>query len=253
MIGLVLVGVPKIALAQPHGSHPDPYWDSDGVRELRPVSLPELANVEKAGIPAYDETSRSWFASANGSLVRVVDEGGLEVVADDVQGIDVDVHFAAGVAVSREPGDKIVLHRFGRGTTSHVVLVAGPGFFHPRFSPGGDSVVVSESRAGGGHIWLLREGAAPKDLGQGYGPCWHPNGKHVMFSRIEHDGDRVLAADLWSVELKTGAVTQITDSAEVAETEPAFSPNGEELAFVDAMTGELRVVPASEVHAQEGR
>ena len=248
-----LLALATAASAEPPAGPPDPIWAADGLHELRPRTLSELSGVEKPGIPAFDESCGCWFASANGSLARVIPGGGLEVVADDVQGIDVDVHSAAGVAVSREPDDSIVLHRFGEGKTEQIELAAGPGFFHPRFSPDGSVVLVSESRAGGGHMWLLSEGAAPLDLGQGYGPCWHPDGKRVFFSRIEHDTYRVSAADLWSLELKTGRVARVTDTPDSAETEPAFSLDGKQLAYVDAVTGRVRVVPAPDGPIREGR
>ena len=218
---------------------PDPQWTRHGL-----WSSPPAAGGGGDGVPGsaavWDPSSESWFATTAGMLVRIDADGGRRVLIDDVQGHDFDVRARAHVAVSREPGDRIVLHRFGGAAVERVVLLEGAGFFDPRLSPAGDAVLVAESRGGGGHVWLvaLSDGAA-QDLGQGYGATWHPDGRRVVFARITNDGLRVTGADLWQWDLGTGRETRLTRTPGHAETEPAVSPDGRLVAWVDGRTGAL--------------
>jgi len=243
------------ALAQ-HGGDiaaSDPFFAGAELISRPSRSLHGLARVERAGEAAWDRSSNGWYASANGMLVKVMPDGALPVVLDNVQGTDIDVRAAHQVAVCREPDTGIVLHRWSdEGSRESSVLLAGGAFFHPQFCADGSQVLVSESRAEGGHIWLLSPAAGAtqlaakaekRDLGQGYGPTWHPDCRHVVFSRIVHDNLRVVAADLWMLDTLSGDERRLTDSAGIAEVEPAISPDGGSLVFVDALTGRIVETP----------
>jgi hypothetical protein len=217
----------------------DPVWTADGLFALPPTGLRGLALALHAGPAVFDPSAHAWFASAMGAIVRVEADGSLPVVAPSVQGLDVDVRAAAGVAVSREPDDTIVLHRFGKAGSGKTVLVRGGAFFEPRFSPDGSTVLLAESQPAGGHFWVVDTAGQARDLGQGYGAVWHPDGKRILFMRIEHDGARVTASELWLHDLGTGRQTRLTATPDTAEIEPAVSADGRWLAYADAHTGEL--------------
>ncbi len=212
-----------------------PVWNAEGLWPS-PATFPALAATEHKGRPIHDPSSGSWFASANGTIARI-DGDHLAVVADNVQGTDIDVRMSRSIAVSREPDDTIVLHRFGT-RTERKVLLAGPGFFHPRFSPDGSSLIVSESRAGGGHMWLVPIDGTPIDLGQGYHPTWHPDGRRLVFVRLTHDGLAITSSDLWVMETASRTESRLAETSGVAEVKPAISPDGRWIAFADARTGD---------------
>ena len=214
-----------------------PTWSRARLWTAPPSAMGGLATVEKPGLPTYDETTRAWYASANGCLVRL-DGARLVVLTCGVQGVDVHVRASLGLAVSREPDHSIVLHRFGAGKRSSRILLTGSNFCTPRLGPSG-AVLVSESRPGGGRIWLVDRRGRAVDLGPGVHPVWR--GRRVIFSRLRHDGSRVLGADLWQVDPRTRKVTRLTRTAGVAETDPAVSPDGRWVAYVDALTGDLLV------------
>jgi hypothetical protein len=214
-----------------------PVWTEHGLWPAAPQSRAGLEKAQPAGLPVFDPSTRAWYASAQGALVRVETDGRLVVMTDNVQGRDVDVRGALKRAVSREPNDTIVLHGWD-GAPSRKVLMIGGGFFNPRFSPDGTRVLVKESRAGGGHMWLITLDGAATDLGQGYDPVWHPDGRNVVFARVTHDGLVVSAADLWVMDVQTRAERELAHTAGVAEVQPAISPDGRWVAFADGRTGE---------------
>jgi hypothetical protein len=215
-----------------------PLWTHAGLWPSRPRSLPALARAARTGAPTYDPQSRALFAAASGTIVELRAGGSLRVAFAGVQGLDVDVRAGKGLAVSREPDHRIVLHR-AAGSARPRVLLEGERFFGPRFSPAGDRILVSESRAEGGHIWLLGLDGTAEDLGQGYSPAWHPDGKRIIFSRIAHDGHRLTEGDLWELELASRHERCLARTPGFIELEPAISPDGRWLAFQDGRGGDL--------------
>lgn len=239
-----------LSLAQPlrlrlaKGVHADPMWSQAGLYANLPKSFAGLAGLDATGPAIYDPSSQSWYAGSRGAIVRVEHGGRLAVLVDGVQGRDVDVRGTAGVAVSREPDDTVALVRFAeRGkalaTPVRSVLLRGEQFFEPRLSPDGKFVLVAESRAQGGHFWLVDLAGKARDLGQGYGAVWHPDGKRIVFMRIGHDGYRVTASELWIHDLASGREQLLGSTPGIAEVEPSVSPDGQWLAYGDALTGEL--------------
>jgi hypothetical protein len=219
-----------------------PTWTDEGLLPSLDRRFRGLAAVEQPGLPAYDPTSRAFYASANGALVRLEPDGALPViVTSGVQGIDVDVRPARQLAVSREPDHRILLTRWrGREVIAQRTLLRGARFFHPRLAPDGASLLVSESRPRGAHLWrLVLDGGAPIDLGRADDAAWHPDGQRVIFTRVRHDGHRVTAADLWELQIASGRRRRLARTPGRAEVEPAVSPDGRWVAFVDAATGDL--------------
>lgn len=216
-----------------------PLWTHGKLWTAPPRTLGGLATVEKPGRPSYDAATRAWYASANGCLVRVAAGKRLPVLTCGVQGVDVDVRAARGVAVSREPDHRIVLHLFGAKGRGQRTLLRGARFFDPRLSADGSRVLVSESRPGGGHVWLVRLDGVATDLGPGHGPTWHPDGRRVIFSMVRHDGSRLLGGDLWQVDTVTRKRARLTRTARFAEVDPAVSPNGRWVAYLDGRSGDL--------------
>lgn len=219
-----------------------PLWNELGLWSSVPRALPGLEKIQRPGIPAYDRTTHAWYASAQGALVRIEGDGRLTVVVDNVQGIDVDVRGALKRAVSREPNDTIVLHDWGSSPASHKVLLAGTGFFGPRFSPDGSTILVRESRATAGHMWTVSLDGTASDWGEGDDPVWHPNGRHIVFDRVTtHDGLTVAASDLWVLDTVSRSVRLLAQTQAIAEVQPAISPDGKWVAYADARTGEGHV------------
>lgn len=234
--------VKPFALALPQGvRNPNPQWGRNGLWLQGPINPTRMGSAVHVGIPAYDPKADAWFVSADGVLVRVDGDGRLPVVAHGVQGLDVDVRFDRGVAVSREPDDTITLHRFGNGPSTRHVLMSGPMFFRPRFSPDGSRILVSESRKGGGHTWLVTPDNAPLDLGEANDAAWLPDGRNVVFIRVEHDGHSITATSLWIKDVDTGHTRQLTRSTTPLITKPAVSLDARWLSFTDASTGQVMV------------
>ncbi len=215
-----------------------PLWAGDRL-VTDPASDLGLDRFERHGPPVWDPSSGAWYVWANGAIVRLEGDRAV-VVAEGVQGRDLDVRAARGVAVSREPDHAIVVWSLD-GRSKPRQLLRGTGYFHPRLSPDGASVLVQEARGGGGGLLLLSLDGRVRDLGAGSDGVFTPDGRGVVLAVVSGDGRRVVEADLVHLDLASGQRTRLTRTPDVAEVEPAVSPDGRFIAFVDARTGGLRV------------
>lgn len=221
----------------------EPVWTRSGLWADRPESLWGLAqNVEDARPPVWDPSSDAWYAWALGALVQVRPDGGLPVVLESLPGHDFDIRASKGLVVYRDPSrDEIVLARLD-GSADRRVLLSGFHFFNPRFSPDGSRVVVSQSRAEGGRLWLCSvdgSGEAPVDLGRGEQPSWSADGLRLVFLKVDHDGHRLTSSTLFTREVATGAERRVATTRAPLALQPRLSPDGRFVAFVEAETRAL--------------
>ena len=208
-----------------------------------PARLYGLQFAEKPGAPSWDPPSKAWYASANGSLVRLGQDGSLTVVLDNVQGRDLDLRtgYGAELLVAREPDLRITLRNLDDSGAPRVLL-SGSQYFGPRLSPDGKQVLVSESRAAGGHVLLLDfSSGSRQDLGPGVSPTWHPDGTRVVLARVKHNGEQLKSGDLWEISTEGHPPRRLGKTARLVELESAISPDGRYLAFVEGRTGDLYV------------
>jgi Tol biopolymer transport system component len=106
-----------------------------------------------------------------------------------------------------------------------------------RVSPEGRYVAYAVGSLPSPTLFLWEVGGSRRALGCGTHPVFHPDGV-LVFSRP--DGTRTLGslttvarAELRAYDLETGASWALTDTPEVAEMQPAVSPDGKRLAFSD--------------------
>lgn len=146
----------------------------------------------------------------------------------------------AFIAVQAQ-GSRRRLIRFRRGDSpaDHETLLEEEGvrYDSPRWSPDGSAAAFSrKTDKGTARLALLRLSPGEKGEGEklvlptpegsqaGF-PTWSPDGARIIFS-----WDRTGVFDLYSYELKTGAIHQLTRVLGGA-FEPDWSPDGEKIAF----------------------
>lgn len=221
-----------------------PQWTSFGLLTGTPRIDGQSVGTVVGGRMVQDSRSGRWYASLAGTLVRIAGRS-QTVVADDVQGSDLDVHEAAGWAVSREPDETIRLVSLASNRQTGKVLLKGEFFFHPRFSPDGKMVLVSKSGDAQGTFWLVDLASGRSwEAGQGEWPCFTADGKGILFARTTNDGMKFTSSDLFYLDIRTNTQKALRPTGVVAETFLALSADGRYLAYLDALTGALHIVDA---------
>ena len=103
----------------------------------------------------------------------------------------------------------------------------------PTWSPDGKSVAFISNMSGRNNIWVVpAEGGFPtqltvSDQRQAAATC-SPDGKWIAY-QSDYDGDEQW--DIFLVSPKTGKVVNLTQTREIAELNPAWSPDGRYLAY----------------------
>ena len=132
---------------------------------------------------------------------------------------------------------------------------AGPE--HP-IASAGHPVVYASGTEEQFHLWLMEEdGAAPVQLTRGegaeLGPVWSPDGFRIAFVAASDMTDDF---DLWMIDADGTQLHQLTDTDDVWEGVPSWSPDGQHLAYSHSVGGideggEVRVLDVDDPDAEQ--
>ena len=116
----------------------------------------------------------------------------------------------------------------------------------PAFAPDGSRVAFVRPDASE-REWLYiasANGLRPSRVARGAHPSWSPDSRSVVVERWT-GANRM--ADLWSVRVADGRTTRLTHTAELSEVDPAWSPDGDWIAFSTFRRGrqDIYAVPAT--------
>jgi Tol biopolymer transport system component len=123
------------------------------------------------------------------------------------------------------------------------------GNFEPAVSPDGAFIAFSSSRDGDAELYVMRaDGSEQRRLTafhrDDWGALWSPNGGTLAFLSNRESADRIylVRPDGSGIRRLTAAADTGAAGHDVQESEPAWSPDGERMAFVrSTRAGESRI------------
>ena len=117
---------------------------------------------------------------------------------------------------------------------------AGKMVLNPALSPDGKKIAFQIVSYG---LFVCDvDGANLKSFGKGAYPSWAPNSRDLMFARIQDNGERFTASDLFSVNTETGVEQNLTPTSDVIPITLSVSPDGSKVAFDNDVDGNIYVV-----------
>jgi Tol biopolymer transport system component len=144
-----------------------------------------------------------------------------------------------------------------RGDSRKWVIIEGDGttimeFPHrslfANMSPARDRVAFLGE---GQNLYVSRlDGSEKVNLGSGGDVDWDwsPGGEFIVYvGAVEDDGHYTTASELFAANPETGSVTQLTDTPDVIEMFPHWSPDGTRIAYSTHRTGKICVAILEEV------
>lgn len=74
-------------------------------------------------------------------------------------------------------------------------------------------------------------------LGRGMANSWSPDGKYILFFTSKDDGHRILESDLYLIKSDGSQKWRLTETPDIIEHWPDWSPKNNQIVFTDIETG----------------
>ena len=111
-----------------------------------------------------------------------------------------------------------------------------PHTYNPTISPDGNYLAYTEK--GRVKVVTLATGATA-DLGVGYHPAWSPDSQNLVYQITLDNGSVITASDLYISSRDGKRNQQLTHTADLQESSPAWSPDGKRLACYVEKSGAI--------------
>jgi Tol biopolymer transport system component len=124
---------------------------------------------------------------------------------------------------------------------AEVTAFEGRNIFNVRVSPNGEKVVFQVK--GKGLYVINSDGTGLSHLGYGERASWMPDGKYVVVTLVEDDGQRFTGGELFAVNVNTAESYPLSDHFNMIALKPNVSPDGTQLLFENPSNGKIYIMP----------
>lgn len=126
--------------------------------------------------------------------------------------------------------DDTVYYRANPGEAAQPISAGDDRYHGGVVSPDGKYIAYNGLHTGL-YIAPLDGSAPPVNVGQGYSASWLPDSSGVVFNYAEDDGHNLIASDLYHASRDGQEISNLTQTPDVVETNPAVGPDGKKIAY----------------------
>ena len=135
---------------------------------------------------------------------------------------------------------KIVIETFDQRTSDEFEPVSGMGVINLVISPDRSKLAFE---AYGGNMYVMNaDGTGLINLGIGYRPQWSPDSEYLIYMITEDDGYRFTRSDIYTIKVDGSDKTNLTNTEDILEMNPSWSPEGNSIAFDNYNEGSIYIV-----------
>lgn len=92
----------------------------------------------------------------------------------------------------------------------------------------------------GGDMYVVNiDGSNLVDLGRGEKPSWSPESEWLTYTIATDDGHRLISSDIYVIRINGAGKTNLTNTQDLLETHPDWSPNGREIIYNEESGGRI--------------
>lgn len=134
------------------------------------------------------------------------------------------------VDVIFDNGNLFAVTKFGE----NIPLTTNGQSVYPVMSPDKSKVVYSTNDE---LVIMNLDGSNKINLGKGYHPSFSPDGKYIVYHIASDDGYFITSSDLYVIDIDGNNKTQLTNTPNLIEEFPDWSPNGNAIVFNELQSG----------------
>lgn len=114
-------------------------------------------------------------------------------------------------------------------------------------SPDGSAVAYATGHLKNPSLFVYDKEMGNYRIASGVHPSWHPDSTTLVYAvpLVNQEG-KVAASELYTFNLGTRTSSQLTQTENITEMQPAVSPDGRLIAFADWTSGAIMLRPAGE-------
>jgi TolB protein len=222
--------------------HTDPNYPKLAAEEMKKREEERKSGQRRRYSWYFDPQMKIYEANLDGSELRLL---------SDAPGYNAEGSFSPDgtqiVFCSNRDGhlELYIMDSEGKNTRK---LTNAPNCYNggPFFSPDGMRVIFRSDRKKKDQLQLFvinADGTGERQLtdneGVNWGPYWHPDGKHIIYSGADHSNPMLRPNyDLWLMNVDTGEKKRIT-YAPGADVLPVFSPDGKKMMWTSTRDGRM--------------
>lgn len=177
------------------------------------------------------------YDPASGRLSPSTDQSGVCASSDDP--------YATVRTLYSDPTTRINFDLYKGSLSMNSIEVESTSAWGATVSADGSAVAYVTGHLKKPSLFIYEKTEGKSLVGSAVHPSWHPGSRRLVYAvpTVNEQGV-VTCSELFSFDLQTRTSSQLTQTDDVVEMQPAFSPDGKSIAFSDWQSGTIILISA---------